>query len=124
MESFHLSTEHFPTSTRELLPLDVILRHGVLPLGYKASLTFFLRPTKRLNLGLLDTRRDSVRKTRSLIRQRLGKHEFGRIRFYRITPKEFVQVLQTIYGLQRSEIHAMSDTELDGMLRRYLDGGL
>lgn len=102
--------------------MDIIIRHGVLPLGYKASRTFFLRATKRLNIGLLDTRRDSVKRMRVLIRQRLGKQEFGRIRFYRIAPKEFVQVLHTVYGLAKNEIRLLAESEVDGMLRRYLNG--
>ena len=52
VDFFHLNPNYFPELTKDLIPLEMVLRYGVLPLGFKSEFGFFRR-RKHVNLGFL-----------------------------------------------------------------------
>jgi hypothetical protein len=118
VESFHLSPEHYPASTRDLLPTEVMLDYGVVPLGYKHAL-HWLRPCLRLNLGLVDPRRDAVKRVKRELRAQLTAQGYARIRLYQVRPREFLRILDEVYAIAEGEVRKRSGVA--PALRAFLD---
>src|SRR4051812_5834898 len=53
---FHLDQNFIPSVTADLVPLDAMIRLGVIPLGFKNEFYWF-RTRQRLNLGVLNENR-------------------------------------------------------------------
>jgi hypothetical protein len=103
VELYHLDPEFYPSSTRETLPLEVLLELGVLPLGFKQGRHLF-RPCKRLNVGVIDTRREAVRRAKRALRERLRSSEYRSIKLYQVEREAFVRVLGTVYGVSEEKL--------------------
>ncbi len=109
VDYFHLDPQYFPKETSELLDLKTILRYGVLPLGQKKEYGFF-RQEKILNLGMLDPGRE----------KEISLEAFPRRRIFLVLAEQFLDVLQSCYGLSANQVALMGAEELDPTLRMFL----
>ena len=117
MEYFHLDPRRFPSQTKDLLPVDLILQQGLLPLGVKNAGGLF-GARKLLNVGSLDTRR-SKESVQSLL---LGLGiRFDGVQLFALAPPEFVRVLESVYGVSPQALRARGETGLAAPLCRFLE---
>ena len=85
LDTFHINTELFPKDTKALIPLALIKKFGVLPLGIKGE--------NFLNIGLVDPYRLDARDAMTLLAKESGKS----VHFYAISQNDFDAVLATVY---------------------------
>ncbi len=111
---FHLTPAFFPQVTHDLLPIDVIIREGVLPLGYKSEFHWF-RTRKRLNLGVLNLEKGSGEAW-----VRANVDTVKAFKTFQILPEEFLQTLELCYGVDRRTLLDMSADQIDVNLALYL----
>lgn len=96
---FHLEALYYPRATKDLIPLDQIVRWGILPLGFKSEFHWF-RSRKRLNVGLVNcTQRKADQKE---IEAEL-ESEYP-LKFYSILPDEYLMILDSVYGLKKDAL--------------------
>lgn len=107
MERFHLEPAHFPAATRELFSVDMLLRHGALPLGFKTRYRF-LRAVKILNVGLVEPKRkDVARAVESEARAAIP--DIAGIQIFAIDPAEFLAILGKVYGVTDETLRSRAD---------------
>ena len=111
---FQLEPEYFPSVTKDLFTKDQILRHGVLPLGYKSEFRWF-RSVQRLNIGMLNPAR-----TKSLdwVRQQIPNVKS--FKTFQILPDQFLATLEQHYGVGKASLMGMGPENLDENLTLYL----
>lgn len=91
---FKVSPEHFPLATRDLIPAEVMVRLGILALGFRGE--------KVLNVGVLDmSQRAHMKEVEATLTQILGDKKLS-FRFYRVSPEDFERVMSSLYGIQVS----------------------
>lgn len=96
VDPFQLAVEHFPESTRAKLPLEAVLRFGILPLGLKRKTKWF-HSRQYLNVGALDLRTPGLAEAvERLGREALGS-DYGGYQLYRLAGPAFLRVLSEIY---------------------------
>lgn len=114
MDFFHLDAAFFPQTTRDLFPVETILRDGVLPLGIKNS--FWLFRTRRiLNVGFLSPNKEMCRKIEALARSR--EKGLSGIRPFRIGKREFLSVLASVYEIPESKLKRLGVADVHQSLR-------
>lgn len=111
---FRLNPHFFPRVTQDLFPIDVIVREGLLPLGYKSEFHWF-RTRKRLNVGVLNMEKASAQTW--LNTQTDSVKAF---KTYQILPEEFLQTLELCYGVERSTLLGLEADRIDVNLALYL----
>lgn len=111
---FQLKPEFFPRVTQDLIPVDVIVREGMLPLGYKSEFHWF-RTRKRLNLGVLNLEKPTGQ---SWVKAHLTTVKA--FKSFQILPEEFLQTLKLCYGVDRSTLLDLSADQIDVNLALYL----
>ncbi len=100
---FYLDPMYFPEVTKSLLPVEAILRLGVLPLGFKTEWSFF-RSKRGLNAGFLDPdRAGAAAELLVYVRDKLGRRDIEAIRPFLIIPDQFNRILECCYGVKREE---------------------
>lgn len=92
-EVFELDPKYFPESTQNVFPLEMVLRHGVLPLGYKG---------KKLNVGFLDPESKSDLEA---VKKHLSDASFQR---YEIRVDEMLKLLEARFQVLGSELQQHS----------------
>ncbi|MEW6055328.1 MAG: hypothetical protein AB1540_01830 [Bdellovibrionota bacterium] len=121
---FHLEPGYFPKTTRDFFPIDFIIRHGVLPLGYKTEYSFFLRAQKRLNIGLLTpSHKETITKIEEHAENKLGQKKFAGIRLFLILGDQMIKVLEREYGVTEDELRRKSPAEINPTLAMFLSTG-
>jgi hypothetical protein len=111
---FHLNPEYFPRVTQDLIPVEDVVRYGVLPLGFKREFQWF-RSVQRLNLGLLNPGRKD---TLEWVRTHLGTVKA--FKTFQILPEEFLKTLELCFGVDRSVLLEWGPDQIDGNLMLYL----
>ncbi len=109
---FHLNPQFFPRVTRDLIPIEVIIRQGILPLGFKQEFHWF-RSRKRLNLGVLSAERG----------QPALQELFPNVKTFKsfqVLPEEFLQTLELCYEVDRGKLLELSADQIDVSLALYL----
>jgi len=111
---FHLNPQFFPRVTQDLIPVEVVIRDGILPLGYKSEFHWF-RTRQRLNLGVLNLEKGSsealVSKSASNVKA---------FKTFQVLPEEFLQTLELCYGVDRAKLLEMGPDQIDMNLALYL----
>ena len=111
---FHLNPQFFPRVTQDLIPLDVVVRYGILPLGVKNEWKWF-RAEPRLNLGVLNIeRQDGVEWVRS------RAENVNSFKTFQVLPDEFLQTLDLCYGVGRAAMMEKKADQIDMNLSLYL----
>ncbi|MEZ4751937.1 MAG: hypothetical protein R3B54_15290 [Bdellovibrionota bacterium] len=118
VERFHVEPQYFPLLTKDLFEIDEILKNGILPLGFKLQQSFGGK-RQFLNVGFL-TPRDSklVSEVEALLRSKHGAIA-GLIR-YQIDLQEYLQILDSIYGVPFDSLAARNPAELSSVLQDHL----
>jgi hypothetical protein len=99
---FSLDPRYFPTSTLSILPVESLLRHGVLPLGLKAN--------RILNLGFLEPEsKPDVLAIQAL----LPAENFQR---FKIEVEPMLSIFEQCYGLSRNTILEMSASQVHHLI--------
>lgn len=110
VDFFYLDPEFFPESTKDLLPVDLMARLGVLPLGYKLEPGLFKRK-KVLNIGVVNpSRSDGLDELKAFLAQKSGQDAAPNIKLYLILGDQFLRVLEQVYGARESEIRQLDET--------------
>jgi hypothetical protein len=102
---FQLDPRYFPEATQSLIPAEAVLRHGILPLGFKGQ---------KLNVGFLDP--DSA-PDRSAAVEILKKRPIQR---FRIRAEQLIELLDARYGIPRSAILDAKRTDVHPEIHRVL----
>jgi hypothetical protein len=120
---FYLDVNFFPAITQDLFDAPTMLRHGVLPLGFKTEMRFF-RTKKLLNLGLLtpDSAEERLPELKALAQSKLGADSFQDVKIYVVLADQFLDVLARKYSFPESKIRE-GDFELDESLIVHFDLG-
>lgn len=111
---FNLDASRFPKTTREAIPLNMILKEGMLPLGSKKRFRWF-RALPMLNVGLLDPRKEIDEK--ALLKD---QPQFRGIERFQVLPDQFLEVLATVYGITSAQLLKFDPTEIDERLLLYI----
>ncbi len=120
VDFFHLNANYFPEATREIIPLDMVLKYGVLPLGFKNEFRFF-RSRKLLNLGFLSPyRKNFLTEVENFVLSKSKDSSFEGVRVYLILADQFLRVMKKVYGLTEAEISTKDPETLDPTLRMFL----
>ena len=118
IDFFYLDPSHYPATTKEAFPLNEMLKHGILPLGFKSSQSFFRRG-KYLNIGFLDPGSKENQKTIELLaKKNLTSENVLGIKIFLILADQFVDVLKEVY--QQPEETLPAAKELHPILSNYL----
>lgn len=120
---FYLDVNFFPEITQNLFDIPTMLKHGVLPLGFKTEMKFF-RTKKLLNLGLLNpaTAEERLPELKALAQQKLGADSFQDVKVYVILADQFLDVLARKYQFPVAKVRE-GDLELDENLIVHFDLG-
>jgi hypothetical protein len=111
---FHLNPNFIPSVTADLIPLDAMVRLGIIPLGFKNEFHWF-KTRQRLNLGVLSSDRREVVDW-------AGSH-LGTVKSFKtfqVLPDEFLQTLELCYGIDRSSLLDLGPEQIDVNLALYL----
>lgn len=120
VDFFHLDSDFFPSITRDLFEPEFLLRHGVLPLGYKDESSLF-RKKRLLNVGFLHPTESSIREVEEKAISQLGKSLQG-VRAFLLLGEQFVEVLEKSYGIPENAIRTRSaKTGLDETLSLFIE---
>ena len=115
VDFFYMDPMYFPKITQGLLPRELMLRYGVLPLGFKTQYRFF-RSSKSLNLGLLNPdNEEAIHEARQAAHARLGADGFQKVRVFLILSDQFIDVFGEVYKMDAISIRT-SQLELDPLL--------
>lgn len=118
VDFFHLDGRFFPRKTSRLIDIDTIIRYGVLPLGHKTTGLFGMKKT--LNLGLLDPgRTDALAAAEKAAR---ANEDSSKTRVFLVLADQFLEVLQTVYGVSLDQIAARPASEIDPTLAMFIGG--
>jgi hypothetical protein len=117
IDFFYLDPRYFPAATKGALTVEEVIRYGALPLGVKRK-SGFLSKKKAINVGFLDPgREETVEAVRSILLKRLENEGVTEIKIFLILSDQYMDVLRTSYGKERSEIERC---ELDPVLALHL----
>ncbi len=117
---FQLDPEYYPEVTRDLFSKDILIKHGVLPLGFKTEHRFYLS-RKMLNLGMLDpNNRGVIAKLEELAKEKTGNEFYG-IKSYLIIGDQFLNVIHSIYKVTDEEIRSKNPTEVNETVQLFVD---
>jgi hypothetical protein len=120
VDFFHLDPRFFPKETKDAIPVPLILRFGALPLGAKSRFKMF-RTKKILNIGLLDPgRKDAVEAIERLLQDKTSNYDA--IKVFLVLADQFIEVVQSVYGVSDKEIHAKATEDLDRTLALFVEG--
>ncbi len=121
VDFFHLDPLYFPKITQDLMPVDLLVRYGALPLGFKTEHRFF-KSRKLLNLGLLDpSRAEAVEEVMKAATARYGASTIHGVKVFLILADQFLTVLKHSYGLENKQLLARPESDLDDTLTLYLE---
>jgi len=118
VDFFHLDSRYFPKQTSGYLKLETILRFGVIPLGSGNERGFFKRG-KILNLGLLDPGRMDAIET--AVSEARAHEEITNHREFLVLADQFLDILQTVYGVNASDLAKRDPGQLDPTLAMFLE---
>lgn len=111
---FHLDPNFIPSVTADLVPLDAMVRLGIIPLGFKNEFHWF-KTRRRLNMGVLnENRREVTDWTASHL------PNVKAFKTFQILPDEFLQTLELCYGIERSSLLDLGPEQIDVNLALYL----
>ena len=117
VDFFHLDARYFPKRTADIVGIDTILKYGVLPLGFKAEYSLFSKGTI-LNLGLLDPGdKQAIQAAENEARK---SFQFTRTKVFLILADQFLDVVQSTYGLSAVEIAQRSEEDVDRTLSLFV----
>ncbi len=111
---FHLDPNFIPSVTADLVPLDAMVRLGIIPLGFKNEFHWF-RTRRRLNLGVLNENRREV-----LDWATTQLSNVKAFKTFQVLPDEFLQTLELCYGIERSSLLGLGPEQIDVNLALYL----
>jgi hypothetical protein len=111
---FHLDPNFIPSVTADLVPLDAMVRLGIIPLGFKNEFHWF-RTRKRLNLGVLSEGRREIRDWAGE-----NLRNVKAFKTFQVLPDEFLQTLELCYGIERSSLLDLGPEQIDVNLALYL----
>lgn len=114
---FHLNPAYFPQVTKDLFPVDVILRHGVLPLAHKTERRFIFGTRKRLNVGMLDP----ASKEALAAVEKLTAGQFDGIKIFLVLADQFLEVVRQVYGVSPDQLRRKGADELSDRLQMFLE---
>lgn len=121
VDFFHLEPEYFPQVTRDLIPIEAIVRLGALPLGFKTEKRLF-RSKKLLNIGLLDpSRKDAAEECLKIAAARLGQGGIQGTTVFLVLADQFLTVLRQTYGVAESEVGSKEPPYIDETLALFLE---
>lgn len=121
VDYFHLEPEYFPAETKEIFPIPYMIKHGVVPLGFKTEYKFF-RPKKQLNLGFLSpSDRSHVREVEGYAMSHLNDPSVIGVKNFLILAEQFLNVLSKVYGVQDDQIHKMDPKDVAENLSLFLE---
>jgi hypothetical protein len=121
VDFFYLDPAYFPQNTRDLLPVEEIVRLGALPLGFKTERRFF-RTRKMLNLGLLSPeRKDSAEEALRIARTRPGGDDIQGVKVFLVLADHFLQVLNQVYRKSDAELRGRDQAQVDETLLMFLE---
>lgn len=118
VDFFHLESQFFPKNSRDVLSLETVLRHGVLPLGFKSEYGFF-RPGKTLNLGMLDPGR--VESLKIVEEEAKKKSDMTQTKCFLVLAEQFLEVLQQVYGVSMQDLTQRSPDSIEPTLVMFLE---
>ena len=111
---FHLDPNFITSVTADLVPLDAMVRLGIIPLGFKNEFHWF-KTRRRLNMGVLnENRREVMDWTASHL------PNVKAFKTFQILPDEFLQTLELCYGIERSSLLDLGPEQIDVNLALYL----
>jgi hypothetical protein len=119
---FHVDVRYFPKATQDLLPVDLMLKRGVLPLGSKAERSWF-RTRQVLNLGMLDPGGPAAAKAIEEVRQaaqgKLGPGTLT-VRPFLVLADQFIEVMGQVYGMTETRIRDQAAGHLEPTLAMFV----
>jgi hypothetical protein len=123
VDYFHVEPQYLPKITQDLFPVELMIRHGALALGYKTEHVFF-RKQKMLNIGLLDpSRAETVQELLRVANEKLGQEPAQGVKVFLLLAAQFVQVLDAVYGTGEAKLRGHDLSEMDNTLALYLEHG-
>ncbi len=116
---FNLERPFFPEVTRDLFAPHLLIKFGVLPLGFKTEYRFFVA-RKILNLGMLNPgNAKSLSALEIAAREKLGS-QFHSIRPYLILADQFFDIMHSIYKVTDDQIRNTQPAELDETVALFI----
>jgi replication initiation and membrane attachment protein DnaB len=103
---FELDVKYFPESTQSLIPIEWVLRHGVLPLGMKQN---------KLNVGFLDPYSTT---DFAAIQELLKKKKIQR---FEIKAEQMLVVLNSKYGITLDAMQSIASVDLHPRIQKILE---
>lgn len=122
IDFFTLDSKYFPLVTRNLFKTEILLKFGVLPLGFKTETKFFV-PQKVLNLGFLNPEKLDQMKTLLEIAQQSSGEKISSIRPYLIVAPQFIEILRDHYQMTDPILKSQPRSHLDETLQLFLQEG-
>lgn len=101
------------------MPTALLIKHGVLPLGFKTEFHFF-RKRKVLNLGLLNPEATDLKEIKEAAKKSLGEDAFSNVQVFKIDAEAFVKVLEKHYGIKKESLEAIASGEAHPTLREHI----
>lgn len=121
VDFFHLDPDYFPKVTAGLIPVDLLIGWGALPLGFKTEYRFF-RARKMMNIGLLnpERREEVLEGIRSHLESTSGVPGLAGFKVYLILADQFLDVMESVYGISEERIRDRAVDRIDGTLELFL----
>jgi hypothetical protein len=121
VDFFHVDAEYFPKITQDLLPVETMVRLGVLPLGFKTEKKWF-RTRRLLNLGVLDPeRKEAAGEALRAAAAKPGVGEVQGTKVFLVLADQFLQVLARVYQVDEARLRAMDPAAVDPTLMMFLE---
>lgn len=117
---FNLDPRFFPRQTNALLSVDTIIRHGVLPLGFKRGGYSLFRASRTFNLGMLDPASRESQKTAEEEVRKNGEN-FQRTQVFLVLADQFLDVLSSVFDVKMKDLLQRPPESVDGTLALSLD---
>ncbi len=115
---FYMDYRYLPKQTRDLFPIEFMLKHGVIPLGFKTEWKFF-KKKRYLNLGLLaPERQESVIQAETIAKERLA-NLYG-TKVFLVLADQFIQTLNQAYKIPTDQISTKATEGLDPILEMFI----
>jgi hypothetical protein len=117
---FHLDPKSFPQLNSKLVGVDAMIRHGVLPLGFKQGGYSLFGAVRTLNLGMLDPgNREGQKVAEEEVRK--NGETFKRTQVFLILADQFLDVLSAGFGVKAGDILLRAPENVDRTLALSLD---
>lgn len=121
VDYFHIEPQYFPKITQELLPVDDMVRLGVVPLGFKTERKFF-RTRKVLNIGQLDPgRKTATDEALRIASGKLGSGEIAGVKVFLVLAEQFLQILNQVYQTSDESLRIREHAQVDDTLSLFLE---